>query len=416
MSRTVIKAIFNLVLFPSLAILLLTGCGGSSYDSVKVLRLGILLPETGSFSSFSSSMFSAIRLAAFEINQAGTDLQLWERDSGTNPDVANNAIDDLLNVGVDAVVGAATSGVSLAILDKLSTAKVVHIAPSNSSPTFTTYADDNYYFRTLPSDALRIKFISNRLIEQGIGSAAIVFRNDDYGLQVSKEIKEDLEEKGVTVTDFIQYDPMAESFATVIQSVQAVDIRTDAYIISSFDELVPLLREMFAAGITPADKFFYLTVAASVDLGEQVNPDNPGIVAGIEGTEVSLHPQAENTFLSRLQEFSPNIGEVTYAAYAYDAVVILALASLEAESTDPEKFRTEINGITRDGTKCNHYVECARLIEDGTDIDYDGASGPLEFSAVGEPTVAGYQLFRYDFRGLRQFIPPVVVLSDNTGS
>jgi branched-chain amino acid transport system substrate-binding protein len=56
-------------------------------------------------------------------------------------------------------------------------------------------------------------------------------------------------------------------------------------------------------------------------------------------------------------------------------------------------------GVTRDGEKCSSYADCLALVEAGTDIDYDGASGPLEFTDVGEPSAAVYDVYEYDAEG-----------------
>src|SRR3712207_9420235 len=53
-------------------------------------------------------------------------------------------------------------------------------------------------------------------------------------------------------------------------------------------------------------------------------------------------------------------------------------------------FASEINGVTRDGEKCTTYQDCLELVQAGTDIDYDGVSGPMEFAGNGEPTLGTY--------------------------
>ena len=55
--------------------------------------------------------------------------------------------------------------------------------------------------------------------------------------------------------------------------------------------------------------------------------------------------------------------------------------------------------MTIGGTKCSLYDECSALIAQGEDIDYDGASGPLEFTDVGEPGVGAYDVYEYDAEG-----------------
>ena len=51
--------------------------------------------------------------------------------------------------------------------------------------------------------------------------------------------------------------------------------------------------------------------------------------------------------------------------------------------------------ITKEGTTCTAFQECADLLADGEDIDYDGVSGPVEFSDAGDPTQATIGIYQY---------------------
>ena len=115
-----------------------------------------------------------------------------------------------------------------------------------------------------------------------------------------------------------------------------------------------------------------------------------GAIAGFAGTT----PAGEITedFFSRLCEVDPNLVDLNYAPETYDAVMVTALAVAVAGS-DGIEYASQINGVTRDGEKCTTFADCMALIEAGTDIDYDGAGGPLEFAGNGEPLVASYGLF-----------------------
>lgn len=105
----------------------------------------------------------------------------------------------------------------------------------------------------------------------------------------------------------------------------------------------------------------------------------------------ALFPAAvpSTAFTDRVGAVNPAVQNFRYAAEAYDAVIILALAAVQAND-DGIAFAAKINGITRGGTKCTTFVECRDLIGAGQDPDYDGQSGALEFSGNGEPTVANY--------------------------
>ncbi len=89
-----------------------------------------------------------------------------------------------------------------------------------------------------------------------------------------------------------------------------------------------------------------------------------------------------------------SLKDFNYAAETYDAVMIIALAA-DMAKTDGIDMAKEINGITRDGTKCTDYASCKKLIDAGTDLDYDGVSGPIEFSGNGEPLQASYGILTF---------------------
>ncbi len=74
----------------------------------------------------------------------------------------------------------------------------------------------------------------------------------------------------------------------------------------------------------------------------------------------------------------------------------MALAAAIAGTDDPADIAAQINGVTRDGEECTTFADCKALIDAGTDIDYDGPSGPQKFGPEGEPTEASFAILTYD--------------------
>ena len=121
------------------------------------LTIGSLLPQTGNLAFLGPPEFAGVELAIKEINEAGgvlgKDVEYVEGDSGdTQQDVANPTVDRLLQAKVDAIIGAASSGVSFSVIDKITSAGVVHYSPANTSPDFT---DVRRQGPVLPHRALR---------------------------------------------------------------------------------------------------------------------------------------------------------------------------------------------------------------------------------------------------------------------
>ena len=145
-------------------------------------------------------------------------------------------------------------------------------------------------------------------------------------------------------------------------------------------------------GVTAGEKEVSLGLGKTGNaLGEDFS--EPGTVGGIKGTPASA--ELTDDFRNRLLEVDPNLVDFSYSAETYDAIVITALATIIADTDDPAAVARELNGVTRDGEACESFEDCVALIEDGQDIDYNGPSGPQEFSQPGEPTAASFAIMSY---------------------
>jgi branched-chain amino acid transport system substrate-binding protein len=86
----------------------------------------------------------------------------------------------------------------------------------------------------------------------------------------------------------------------------------------------------------------------------------------------------------------------------------MALAAEVAGSDDGVAIGAEINDVTRGGEKCTSYADCLALVQAGTDIDYDGVSGPLEFTDAGEPSTASILILQFDATGTIEVVGAVI--------
>ncbi|MDP6341764.1 MAG: ABC transporter substrate-binding protein, partial [Acidimicrobiales bacterium] len=127
--------------------------------SAEGLNIGTLLPETGALAFLSAPLLEGVNMAIADINAAGgvngADVTLTPGDSGTDPEIANTTVDRLLTEDVDAIVGAAASGITGSVIDKITSAGVTQCSPSNTAAGLGTSGDDGFYFRTAPSDDLQ---------------------------------------------------------------------------------------------------------------------------------------------------------------------------------------------------------------------------------------------------------------------
>jgi branched-chain amino acid transport system substrate-binding protein len=365
-------------------------------ESDGVLNIATVLPETGNLAFLGPPEFAGAELAVQEINEAGgvlgADVTLDQGDSGdTSTDISNQTVDRQLAAGADAFIGAASSGVSFTFIDKLVENCKIHFSPANTSPDFTDYADDDLYFRTAPSDVLQGRVLADLMIEEGVTTASFMALQDPYGEGLLAYSTAPFSDQGGEIVDEFTYDPQAAEFSAEVDRVVSGD--PEALVIIGFEETSRILTSLFEAGFTPeSGKRIYL-VDGNVGnaLGEQLPA---GSMEGIRGTL----PAAEITgdFQDRLLAVDPELIDFSYGPETYDAVIIVALAAAIAGTDDPAQVAAAINGVTRDGETCETFADCLALVEAGTDIDYDGPSGPQTFGPEGEPTEASFKILTYD--------------------
>jgi ABC-type branched-subunit amino acid transport system substrate-binding protein len=378
-----------IVVATAVAGLVLAGCGGGGTASGP-LKIGSLLPETGSLAFLGPPEFAGVDLAVADINAAGgvlgENIEHIRGDSGdTSTDIAQQTTDSHISAGVSAIVGAASSGVSFTVIDKIAGAGIVHFSPANTSPDFTNYADDGYYFRSAPSDTYQGAVLGQLMAKDGRKNIVILNLDDAYGNGLAKYA---MAAFTGTSTNIV-YNPTATEFSADVAKAKAA--KPDAIAIIGFDETSKVLIELIKQGIGPNKVPTYLVDG---NYSNTAYKDLPaGIMKGVKATTPGVKPDA--ALRDRFLSVDPTLTDFTYAAESYDAVVLIALAAEQGGASDGKTIRDNLQSVSRDGTKCTTFADCKALIAEGTDIDYDGVSGPIEFDQNGDPSYATMGVYLY---------------------
>ncbi len=223
------------------------------------LKIGSILPVTGSLAFLGPPEIAGADMAVLDINAAGgvlgKDVILSKGDSGDTPEFANQTVDRLLGENVDAIIGAAASGVSLGVIDKITGAGIVQFSPANTSDKLTTYADKGLYFRDAPPDLLQGAAIAKLIADDGATNVAIIARNDAYGTGLADVVQKTLEASGIDVSIVKIYEPDAGTFDTEVAEIAGAS--PDAIAVIGFAESSKILRTMVENGIGPKDLAVY---------------------------------------------------------------------------------------------------------------------------------------------------------------
>jgi branched-chain amino acid transport system substrate-binding protein len=410
------KRTAQLLAVSAVAALVLSSCGGSDDSSDDnnaggentspteetsaaptgdgTLTIGSFLPQTGDLAYLGPPEFAGVDLAVQEINDAGgvlgQPIKQAKGDSGDlTPDIGAEQVDKLLNAGSDVILGAASSSVSLSVIDKIIGANKVMFSPANTSPAFDTYDDKDLYFRTSPSDVFQGEVLANLMVKDNLNNVAILARQDSYGEGLSKRLKEVLEEKGATVAAYELYSADATNYTAEVNKIAAS--KPDSIAVIGFEETTKIVPQLIAKNVGPQDIPTYFVDGNTADYS---NED-----FDVEGVKATFPAAAEVPvdFNKKLDAiWAPKkLKDYTYGAQSYDAVMLIALAAEEAKDDDGLALSKHIIDVSEDGTACTTYAECLDLLKQGEDIDYNGISGPVDLNDTGSVSKATIGIQQY---------------------
>ena len=392
--------------------LVLSGCAAAEEAAPEVaeaetpaavetleLKIGTALPLTGTLAFLGPPEEAGVALAVKDINEAnlGISIDVVYGDSGYLDNKAyETEIPRLLSEGVSAILGAASSGVSLQFIDQVTGAGVIQFSPANTSPDFTTYADNGLYFRTAPSDLLQGEVLGNLLAADGHETLGMLVLNDAYGTGLAGATKASFEAAGGTVVAEPTFNSADTNFTSQISTLLAA--APDAIVIIAFDETKTIVTELFSK-FDSANVYF-----VDGNLANYSEDFPAGTLTGVKGTLPGLDIETIADFTTRMNENwmaegNADLGGVfAYGPESYDAIVLLALAALTAGATDGVTVAgklQEVSGGSGGGEKCTSFAQCAEIINSGGVADYDGVSGPITFDAAGDPTEAEIGVYVY---------------------
>lgn len=356
------------------------------------LKVGTILPQSGTLAFLGPPEEAGVALAAQEINEAdaGIEVEVVYRDSGdTTTDIATVSVTDLLSQDVSAIIGAASSGVSFTVIDQITAAGVVHFSPANTSPDFTTYDDNGLYFRTAPSDLLQGEVLGNLIAEDGASTLGLLVLNDPYGTGLAGALKETFEAAGGEVVAEELFNTGDSNFDSQLAAINAAN--PDAVAVITFDEAKVVVPALVGSGY-PGDQLYFV----DGNLSDYSADFAPGLVAGAKGTLPG--PALEDDFRDRLLEVDPALADFSYGPESYDALMLIALAAYAANSTDGTdigSYLQQVSGGSGDGEKVTSFADAAALLAEGEQVDYDGASGPITLDENGDPTEATIGIYEY---------------------
>ena len=367
------------------------GGGGESLD----LTIGNLVPQTGALSAFAPAGEKAIGLAEEEINaaidEAGVDhtIEVLTEDDQTDPVAAPQAARKLVSEGASCFNGAWASSSTIPVTESVSTREgILTISPASTSPDLTDLEDDDLLFRTAPADTFQADLLTD-VIGEGIGGVEgrtlnIGARNDAYGTGLAEALTDAWEKNGGTVGETVVYDVKAPNYNS--EAAQIVSGNPDAIMMIDFpDPFDKVGAALVRTGEWDPEIAFGSDGIAQPDLAEIAGND---VVEGMRVTAPGTITGGPGAAFDTLYDDAGGVGRSPFTAQNFDNLILCYLAAVAAGSTDGTEMAAVLRDVTNapgDQYTWEELPDAIEALQNGDDIDYQGASGDIELDDAGDP-------------------------------
>jgi hypothetical protein len=388
----------------------LAACGGDDGGDVSFrLAIGNILPLTGALEDFGLPGRKAADLAVGEVRKAISEVGARQQvsirhvDDRTDARVGVRAAREVVEDGDAAcLTGPWAARVATRVAAAVSIPeKVLQIAPTASLDEMTKLRDDGLVNSTALPDLAQGRALAE-LIERDLGGARgrainIGARRDSYGAGHMDVVAKAWEGKGGSVGERVAYGPGQRSSDSDARKLTAG--RPDAFVIIDFPEsYYELAPALFRTGRWEAART-YVTDGLAADViarraGRRATEGMRGTIPGTpnEGAAPESFEELYTTSAPR------NIRRMIFDAQNFDAVVLCYLSAVAAGKAEGTAMADEVREVSAppgDKFTWEQLAEAVRALERGDEIDYEGASGPIDMNAAGDATAGVYDTFRY---------------------
>ncbi|HEX5497769.1 MAG TPA: ABC transporter substrate-binding protein, partial [Thermomicrobiales bacterium] len=322
------------------------------------VTVGLVMELTGPAGAYGQAGAKAAEMAIDDLNTAGgfgdgCKIITDTRDSQSQGTVAVDQATQLVNIKkVPVIIGGIISSTTLPILTSVTApAGVVQVSPASSSPTLTELGrqgkTNGVFFRTITSDALQGTAAAKYAMDEGLKKLAIIYVNNDFGVNMVKEFAAAYTKLGGTITSQTPYNEKQSSYSA--EASKAMAGSPDGLYLVSYPVDGATIARAWISGGGPA-KFLLNDGMNSSDfinaVGAQYLNDAYGTSSGTDETK------STDYFNANFKAYSGGIDPQAPAAYqSYDAGAIVALAIAKAGNGDPKAIKAAIPEITAaDGT------------------------------------------------------------------
>lgn len=358
----------------------LAGCGVNSNSAnaatsgaEDTVTLAVVSPVTGDSAEYGIHFNVGAQMAADKINEAGgingKQVVLKSFDSKNDAkeaaEVARLICQDKT---ILATIGDFSSTCCMATAPIYEENKTVQISPSAGLIDFPRVGP--YNFSTTGVQENDGGFLMNRVINEKMGakSVAIVYTNNDYGLNMLSYMTQEAEADGVVITDTEAIASGEKDFTAIVSKMRQTEPEAVA-IMGSYNEVANCVKQIRQVGwdVPVAISGSALTDQLVELLGDDVN----GIYSNIAFVASDNTPETKefNEEFTKRANMPPSFHSIS----TYDTVMLVCDAAIKCgDNLNRETLKDAIQSYK----------------------GFDGLMGPFEFTEDGA-VYRGYKVVQY---------------------
>ncbi len=364
----------------------LVASGALADNHASDVKFGVLLGFTGPIESLTPMMGDSAELALAEINDSGNFLEgvtlSAVRGDTTCVDAAaaTAAAEQLLSDGAVAIVGAACSGASTAVLANVAMPNgVPMISPSSTSPALSTAEDNGLFFRTAPSDARQGEVLAQVLSDKGVSSVAVTYTNNDYGKGFSDAFAASFESMGGSITTTVPHEDGKGDYSAEVGALASAG--GEALVVLGYADQggKGVIQSSLDSGA------FDTFVMGDGMYADSLLADLGGDMDGSYGTVPWSEGEGADAFKAITEAAGIN-GESSFTRESYDAAALLALAAMKGGAATSEAIAANVMDVANapgEPILPGELGKALEILADGGDVDYVGATN-VELVGPGE--------------------------------
>ncbi|WP_426242702.1 ABC transporter substrate-binding protein [Nocardioides sp. LHG3406-4] len=386
---------------------LLASCGsngsGDGSDGADELTIGGIHAMTGDLGSYGPPMTRGMELAAQAVNDEVADIDgamtvgIETADSESKAEGAVAAARKVVGAGASCLIGPITTPESVAVLNAVTKARKMTMVPEASAAALREVDDAGTITRIIPPDQLQGGALA-QVVHDTLGGAegkkvAFAFQNSSYGIGLEESFTKAWEELGGEVSLSVGYSATQPGFESEAQQLTEDDM--DAIVVADYPETFGKLADaLLRTGKYDPNKLFVSDALNVSPIPDSISPEALEGARGTQGGVVTDTPQAK-----AFDELATAEGERgPFDAQVFDASMLCYLAAVAADSTDPGDITAKVRDVANAPGKEYSYLdlpEAIKALQAGEDIDYAGASGPIQIGEDGDTEIALYEQFRF---------------------